>query len=81
MRYEGSARGQYGPGGQQRMESLKKDTARDLDENYVAGNPNLKVGEIEEHVATYTASIVTKDGSLVEKLVIDKNTGWMKRKY
>lgn len=25
--------------------------------------------------------IVTRDGSLVEKLVMDKQTGWMKRRY
>lgn len=83
---QGWGRGQYGPqGGQQQQpaEPLQADQAKQLAENYVAGNPNLKVGEVtdNEEQGAFAATIVTQDGSLVEKLLIDKETGWMKRQY
>jgi hypothetical protein len=83
---QGWGRGQYGPqGGQQQQpaQPLQADQARQLAENYVAGNPNLKVGEVTENdeQGAFAATIVTQDGSLVEKLLIDKETGWMKRQY
>lgn len=82
MMHEDWGRGQYGPyGGQERMEPLSKNSARDLAENYVVGNPNLKIGEVVEEDNAYVASIVTKGGSLVEKLIIDKRSGWMRRAY
>ena len=82
MMHEGWGRGQSGRySGQQQMEPLSKNTARDLAENYVAGNPNLKIGEVLEEDNAYVASIVTKDGSLVEKLIIDKSSGWMRRAF
>ena len=75
-------RGQYGPsGGQQQMDPLSQSDAQSLAENYVAGNPNLKIGGVTEKDEAYEARIETKDGSLVEKLLIDKQTGWMKRAY
>ncbi|MCF8106682.1 MAG: hypothetical protein K9K64_14465, partial [Desulfohalobiaceae bacterium] len=75
-------RGQSGPyGGQQQMDPLNKNQARDLVENYVAGNPNLQVGEVRDQEDAYLATIVTRDGSLVEKILIDKDSGWMKQIY
>ncbi len=75
-------RGQYGPsGGQQQMESLDQNAARRLAKDYVSANPNLQVGELSEKEDAYEAQIVTKDGSLVEKLLIDKQTGWMKKAF
>lgn len=75
-------RGQYGPYNvPQQMEPLSRTAARELAQNYVAGNPNLKLGEIVEQEDAYVASIVTQDDSLVEKLLIDKNSGWMKKEY
>jgi len=42
------------------------------------GNPNIKLGPVEEKDDdTITADIVTQDGSLVQKLEIDRHTGWM----
>lgn len=83
---QGWGRGQYGPqGGQQQQpaEPLQADQAKQLAENYVAGNPNLKVDEVtdKDEQGAFAATIVTQDGSLVEKLLIDKETGWMKRQY
>lgn len=43
------------------------------------GNPNVKVGNIEEKDDdTIVAEIVTQDGSLVQKLEVDRHTGWMR---
>jgi hypothetical protein len=45
------------------------------------GNPNLKLGEINERESVFEAEILTKDGSLVDKLAVDKSTGWMRSVY
>ena len=75
-------RGQYGPNaGPQQMQPLDKSAARNLAQNYAAGNPNLKIGQVTAQDGTYEATIVTQDGSLVEKLLIDKQSGWMKRAF
>ena len=40
-------------------------------------NPNLRLGPVEETDAdTILADIVTKDGSLVQRLKVDRHTGW-----
>jgi len=42
------------------------------------GNPNVKVGKVEEKDDdTIVAEIVTQDGSVVQKLDVDRHTGWM----
>jgi len=58
---------------------LKEDGARTAVENYLQStrNPNLKLGKITEQGDAFEAEIVTKDGSLVDKLLIEKSTGWM----
>lgn len=44
------------------------------------GNARLKVGEVREKDAdTITAEIVTKDNSLVERLIFDRHTGFTRR--
>ncbi len=45
------------------------------------GNPNLKLGEVEAKDDHFTATIVTQDDSLVDKLRIDKDTGWFQSIY
>lgn len=45
------------------------------------GNPNLKVGEIREVESYFESPIVTKDGSFVERLLVDKRTGWLRSVY
>lgn len=43
------------------------------------GNDRLKLGKVEEvDEDTITAEIVTVDDSLVQKLTIDRHTGWMR---
>jgi hypothetical protein len=44
-------------------------------------NPNLKLGKITEQGDAFEAEIVTKEGSLVDKLLVDKSTGWMHPAY
>lgn len=62
---------------------LTMDQAKVLFENYLTtiGNPNLKGGKITDSEKYFEAEIVTKEGSLVDKLMIDKQTGWMKSVY
>ena len=45
------------------------------------GNPNLKLGEVSEVESYFEAPIVTKDGSFVERLLVDKRTGWLRSVY
>ena len=63
------------------MAPIEKDEAKMLMKNYVAANPNLKIGKITENDDMYVGEVVTKDGSLVENLEVDKTTGWMRRSY
>ena len=64
-------------------EPLGKDQARLLVENYLRNqrNPNLKVGDVADKEEVFEATIVTKDGSLVDKLEVDKETGWFRSVY
>lgn len=52
-------------------------------QNHLArvGNPNLKLGEVKETDTTIEAQIVTKDNSLVEKIIVDKRTGQTTRAF
>ncbi len=79
--HHGWSRGQCPMGQTEAMQPMSKEDARQLMQQYVAANPNLKIGEITEKEEVYTGEIVTKDDSLVEKVVLDKKTGWMKRTY
>ncbi len=45
------------------------------------GNPNLKLGDIKDEGQNFEADVVTKDNSLADKILIDKNTGWMLLAY
>ncbi len=59
---------------------LTMDRAKQMLENYVSYkyNPNLKVGDVLDKGDIFEAAILTKDGSLVEKIQVDKNTGWFR---
>ena len=73
----------YGPQYQQPREPLKEKDAREMVENYLQStrNPNLKLGKIEDKGPYFEAGILTKEGSLADKLAVDKNTGWMRSIY
>jgi Spy/CpxP family protein refolding chaperone len=71
--------GETGPTSGRLETPLEEDGARSVVENYLQStrNPNLKLGKISEQGDAFEAEIVTKDGSLVDKLLIEKSTGWM----
>lgn len=73
----------YGPQYQQPQKTLDKDQVKQQVENYLKAtrNPNLKVGKIEEKGNDYEVNIDTKDGSPVDKLLVNKDTGWMRSAY
>ena len=83
--------GQMGPGmmgqgqmGRGMMQPLRSDLSaaevQHMMEHRLAwqGNPNLKVGEVsEQDNDTIIAEIVTQDGSLVQRLEVNRHTGLM----
>jgi hypothetical protein len=78
---------QYGPQYrhqyQQLLKPLDRNQAKQEVENYLRSmrNPNLKLGKIEKKGNNYQINIGTKDGSLVDKILVDKSTGWMRSAY
>lgn len=79
MRGPGYGQG-YGRGwsGQQGDLKLTTDDVKARVERWLArrGNPRLKVGDIKEKDAdTIIADVVTKDNSLVQRLVVNRHTG------
>ena len=73
-------RGNVGPGMMQTLrEDLSIGDVRHIMEHRLRwmNNPNLKLGSVEEKdTDTITADIITKDGSLVQRLNVDRHTGW-----
>ena len=75
----------YGPGYDRRGDvqgnqtlNLSTDDVKGRMERWLnwRGNARLKVGEVKEKDAdTITADVVTKDNSLVQRLIIDRHTG------
>jgi hypothetical protein len=65
------------------QEPLDEKGARRLVEEFLdsSRNPNLKIGGIEDEGANFVAEIITKDGSLVDKLVVDKDSGFIRSIY
>jgi hypothetical protein len=75
---------QYGPQYQERQKPLDKEEARREVENYLksTGNPNLKLGKVTDEGSHFEANVVTKkNDSLVDKILVDKDTGWMRSGY
>jgi hypothetical protein len=75
--------GQYRPYSQQPQKPLGAKDAKGILESYLRGirNPNLRVGKITEQGNYFEAEIVTKEGSLVDKILVDKYTGWIRSIY
>lgn len=80
-------RGRFGdsedPGYRQRRDPLNADEAKDRVKEMLerSRNPNLKLGDIEEKKNFYTIDIQTQNGSLVDKIQVDKETGMMRSAY
>ncbi|HIE26665.1 TPA: hypothetical protein EYP66_05215 [Candidatus Poribacteria bacterium] len=62
---------------------LTEEQATTIVQNYIlsTGNPNLKVGKVIETEADFEVEIVTKDDSLVDRIRVDKRTGWTRSIY
>ncbi len=63
--------------------TLSKEQAGQIAEAHLQalGNPNLRLGEVSELESYFEVPIVTKDGSFVERLLVDKRTGWLRSAY
>jgi hypothetical protein len=74
---------QYSPQTRQPQKPLDKNDARRMAENYLKStrNPNLHLGKIEDKGDAFEASVLTKNNSLADKILIDKNTGSMRSAY
>jgi hypothetical protein len=73
----------YGPRYEGHQGPLKEKDVQALLDQYVQSthNPNLKVGKITEKDAYFEGEILTKNNALVDKILVDKNTGWMRSEY
>lgn len=59
---------------------LTKDQAHLVFQRYlqVKNNPNLKLGDVLEKGDAFEATVTANDGSLVEKVELNRNTGWFR---
>jgi hypothetical protein len=94
MRYGGyqahgmgsSMMGPSGENGLQRNQNrayIDQNGAERIFEDYLKSehNPNLKLGKIKDEGSFFEADVVTRDNSLVDKLIVDKDTGHLRSIY
>ena len=64
-------------------EPLEKEEAQKVVEDMLrqSRNPNLKPGDVEEKDRYFVVDILTNDGSLVDKMQVEKETGRMRSVY
>ncbi len=72
---------QTGPPVAKPGQPLSADQAKAMVEQHISSNPNLKVGKVTPKEDAYEVDIVTKDGSLVDKIQVNKQTGWFRSVY
>jgi hypothetical protein len=86
----GMGPGMMGPGygyNQQYLQPqrpIKEKDAKGIVENYLNStrNPNLKLGKIKDEGSAFEVDIVTKsNGTLVDKVLVRKDTGWLRSAY
>lgn len=79
----GMGPGMMGPGMMRPQKLLEEKDVKAIVENYLKAtrNPNLKLGKIKEMESFFEAEILTKEGSLADKIMVDKYTGWMRSIY
>lgn len=78
---EGGSKYQQGEG--KASGPIDRQAAIKIVENYLSyrRNPNLELGKVTDAGENFEAEIVTRDKSLVDKILIDKNSGAMKSVY
>ena len=64
-------------------EPVTKERAEAIVKQYLTNlrNPNLKAGKVTEETASFVVEVTTKDGALVDKVVVDKRTGHARSIY
>ena len=64
-------------------EPVTKERAEAIVKQYLTNlrNPNLKTGKVVEETAGFVVEVTTKDGALVDKIVVDKRTGHARSIY
>ena len=86
----GMGPGMMGPGYgynqqyQQPQRPVTEKDAKGIVENYLNStrNPNLKLGKIKDEGSAFEVDIVTKsNGTLVDKVLVSKDTGWLRSIY
>ena len=63
---------------------IKENDAKGIVENYLNStrNPNLKLGKIKDEGSAFEVDIVTKsNGALVDKVLVNKDSGWLRSVY
>lgn len=67
----------------QYQKNVDRNSAERIFKNYLNSrhNPNLKLGEIRDGRSSFEADLLTKDNSLVDTLIVDKNTGRIRSAY
>lgn len=65
------------------FEPVTKERAEAIVKEHLTGlrNPNLKTGKVTEETVSFVVEITTKEGSLVDKIVVDKRTGRTRSVY
>ena len=74
----------YNQQSQQPQRSITEKDAKGIVGNYLNStrNPNLKLGKIKDEGSAFEADIVTKsNGALVDKVLVSKDTGWLRSIY
>lgn len=71
---------QYAP---QPGKQLTQEQTRTLLQDYLkaTNNPNLKLGSVADKGNFYEAEIMTQNGSLADKIQVNKDTGWFRSAY
>lgn len=66
--------------GEKEQPLTKADAEQMLINFYIQDNKNLKIGQLVDKGDYFDATIVTKkEGALVERIDIDKKTGWFRK--
>ncbi len=60
---------------------LTADQAKALVKKEIGKNPNLKAGKVTEKGGNYEVEVVTKEGSLVDKIEVNKQNGSFRSAY
>ena len=66
------------PGYREAERSMSKFDAQLALRNYVTRNPNLQLGSIRDKGDTFEADVIGKDRSLVGRVIVEKDTGWIR---